>query len=102
MGHTIWIEVDGHPGSETPQGMSILEDLHKHLDALAEKLGVARLATFRALRRRLEEDFSALGWEPDKSTQHYPPELMKELRFCEQVLEEAVKKGQRFRLMIVP
>jgi len=134
MGHTIWIDVDGRSGTETHHDMGVLHRLDKHLDALAEKLGVTRLTAFydyrelnaaydeageelpgpewfdsakgleafTALRLRLEEDWDAINWKPDKSEQHWPQSLMDDLRFCESLLEQAVLKGQRFRLMIVP
>jgi hypothetical protein len=60
------------------------------------------LATFKALRVCLEANWDALEWTPDKSQQHWPQSLMDDLRFCQSVLEEAVLKGQAFRLLIVP
>lgn len=60
------------------------------------------LGTIKSLRLRLMENFDALGWTPDKSTAHWPGQLMKELEFCESTLGSAVAVGQPFRLRIVP
>jgi hypothetical protein len=60
------------------------------------------LATLKALRLCLEANWDALGWIPGESQQHYPRMLMDHFRFCEKTLEEAVLKGQEFRLLIVP
>ncbi len=46
MGHTLWIEDRGRPGSETHDDMGVLLRLQKPLDALAAKLGVAKLSSF--------------------------------------------------------
>jgi len=140
MGNTLWIESQGRPGVETHNDMSVLLRLDKPLDALADKLGVARLTTFydysplneafddlldedsktespagpvwfdsakglesvKALRLHLETDFASLNWSPSKSQTQWPQLLMDDLKFCQTVLEEAVRRGQAFRLMIVP
>ncbi len=60
------------------------------------------LATFKALRLGLEANWDALDWRPDKSQQHWPRSLLDDLQFCQSVLEDAVLKGQVFRLLIVP
>jgi hypothetical protein len=46
MGHTLWIEDRGRPPSETHDDMSVLHDLQEPLEALAEKLGVAKITSF--------------------------------------------------------
>jgi hypothetical protein len=60
------------------------------------------LAAITALRRRLEEDWDALAWTPERSQQHWAKSLMEDLRFCQTILEDAVETGRRFRLVIVP
>ena len=46
MGHTLWIEARGRPGSETHEDMSVLLRLKERLDSLSEKLGVPKLSGF--------------------------------------------------------
>ena len=46
MGHTLWIEARGRPGSETHEDMSVLLRLKDRLDSLSEKLGVPKLSGF--------------------------------------------------------
>ncbi len=113
--------------------MSALHNLQEPLEALADKLGVAKLTSFydyselerayddgepictpewfdsasglRAvtqLRSTLEDDFGALEWKPGKGEAHWPAELLRDLRFCEAVLKEAVANGREFRLLVVP
>lgn len=128
MGSTIWIEVDGVPGCETHEDLSVLHALADELDALAKTLGVTEPSAFydyaallpvderegpewfdareglramAALRAALEEDFGRLGWTPDASRRHFPESLLREVRFCERVLSEGARSGRRFRLMIV-
>ena len=133
MGHTIWIEVYGRPGSETHNDMGVLLRLDKQLDVLAEKLDVVKitsfydyrsliedrgvsedelpdpvwfdsaigLATFKALRLCLEANWDALGWTPDAGREHWQRQIMNDLQFCQSVLEDAVLKGQAFRLLLV-
>jgi hypothetical protein len=133
MGNTIWIEVRGRPANETHEDMNVLHALEKHLDVLAEKLGVTSLTdfydygeplanfgdaedelpdpswfdsakgleSFGTLRACLEKNFASLDWRPVGSEQHYPQTLFEQLQFCQSVLEEAVRKGQQFRLLIV-
>jgi hypothetical protein len=60
------------------------------------------LATFKALRLCLEGNWGALDWTPNNSQEHWPQSLMDNLRFCESLLEDALLKGQSFRLLIVP
>ncbi len=62
----------------------------------------AGLAAIMALRQRLEEDWDALAWTPERSQQHWREGLMEDLRFCQTVLEDAIETGRRFRLVIVP
>lgn len=63
---------------------------------------VKGLETVKSLRQHLEQDFDELEWKPDESEAHFPQTIMDDLKFCESVLEEAVAKGQKFRLLIVP
>lgn len=60
------------------------------------------LHTVKSLRDLLERDFDALNWKPDDSTRHFPKSLSEDLEFCQTILEEAVARGQPFRLLIVP
>ena len=121
MGNTIWIDVRGVPGDELHEDMNVLLALDKVLEELAIMLGVTPLKKFydyerakptwfdakdgfravHALRDALELDFTVLDWEPDEETGHWPEALLEHLRACERVLEDAVAKKRRFRLMIV-
>lgn len=60
------------------------------------------LAAVRALREYLARNPNDLGFEPDRSRQHWSEELMKELKHCEALLEKAVLCGRPFRFLIVP
>lgn len=60
------------------------------------------LESVRKLRERLTAHFDDLGFNPDRSTGHWPKQLMDELSHAEQVLSDAASHGQRFRLLIVP
>lgn len=128
MGHTVWIEVQGRPGADTHEDLSILHALADYLDACAKTLGVTAPSAFfdyssllpaedhatpswfdanrgresvAALVRALREDFGNLRWSPDASEEHWPDYLLQELTFCEGILAEAARDGQPFRLMVV-
>ena len=60
------------------------------------------LESVRALRACLEKNFSELRWSAGKGDAHWQNDLIDELRSCEAVLVEALRAGQKFRLMIVP
>jgi hypothetical protein len=60
------------------------------------------LAAVRALREHFVHDPNDLGFEPDRSRQHWPERLMEELKHCETLLEKAVSGGRQFRFLIVP
>jgi len=60
------------------------------------------LLAIQTLRQHLLEHFEDLGFEPDRSTAHWPAQLMDELKHSESILEQAVKQKQPFRFLIVP
>jgi hypothetical protein len=60
------------------------------------------LDSVRKLRQRLTERFDDLGFKPDRSTAHWPKQLLDELSHTEAILNEAASRAQRFRLLIVP
>jgi hypothetical protein len=60
------------------------------------------LKAVRTLRQHLSDHFKDLGFTPDESTGHWPKQLMHELARSEAILEEAVARGRKFRLLIVP
>jgi hypothetical protein len=60
------------------------------------------LESVRKLRQHLANHFKDLQFTPDDSTGHWPKQLMSELARSEAILEEAVERGRRFRLLIVP
>lgn len=62
----------------------------------------AGLASTRTLRQHLTDHFDDLAFTHDTSTSHWPEQLMAELTHTEDVLDEAVKNGRQFRLLIVP
>jgi hypothetical protein len=62
----------------------------------------AGLDSVRKLRQRLTERFDDLGFKPDRSTAHWPKQLLDELSHTEAILNEAASRAQRFRLLIVP
>ena len=59
------------------------------------------LAAVAALRSMLQRDFAVLGWVPEAGEDHLPEALLGELRWCEQVLQEAVANGREFKLLVV-
>jgi hypothetical protein len=56
----------------------------------------------RRLRKHLTDHFDDLSFTHDRSTAHWPKQLMDELARTETLLNEAASRGQRFRLLIVP
>jgi hypothetical protein len=60
------------------------------------------LAAVRAIRERLVENPSDLGFKPDSSQQHWPTDLLEELKHCQAMLERAASQGRQFRFLIVP
>ncbi len=62
----------------------------------------AGLEMIRALIVRLTENFADLGFTPDQSTQHWPAQLLDELKHNEAMLARAVEEERPFRLSIVP
>lgn len=84
-----------------------LGDLESSLDETSDSSGTwfdpgRPLEAVRAIHHRLSADFTALGWMPDRSREHWPAELMEELRHCRAVLEQALARERKFRLLIVP
>jgi hypothetical protein len=59
------------------------------------------LAAFSALHKKLKSDWAALSWTPNKSQGHWPERLMENLAFCCSVLQDAVTRKEKFRLLIV-
>ena len=60
------------------------------------------LEAVRAIHERLAGDFTALRWVPDRSRDHWPGQLMEELQHCRTVLEEALARGRKVRLLMMP
>lgn len=56
----------------------------------------------RAIHDQLSADFTALRWAPDRSRDHWPAALLRELERCGVVLEKAQASRQKCRLLIVP
>lgn len=124
MGDTIWIDVQGRGKGELPADNSIMLRLEKHLEEASSELKVAKLSSFyvsagswfkkwtwfdpvpaleavRAIHDHLTIDLNRLGFDPLPSQQSWPERLMKELRECRRVLEEAIAQGKKFRFLIV-
>lgn len=62
----------------------------------------AGLESVRKLRQQLVTRFDDLGFKPDRTTDHWPRQLMEELSHAEAMLAEAASHSKRFRLLIVP
>lgn len=60
------------------------------------------LAAVRAIHDHLEQHPADLDFKPDASRQHWPSDLMEELKDCRGVLEDAAANGKKFRFLIVP
>jgi hypothetical protein len=60
------------------------------------------LTAVLAIYHHLVEHPEELGFEADPPRKHWPEDLMQELKHCRSVLEEAVSRGQQFRLLVVP
>jgi hypothetical protein len=60
------------------------------------------LAAVGAIYDHLTRHPDDLDFEPDASRQHWPVDLMDELKLCRVVLDSAVSSGRKFRFLIVP
>jgi hypothetical protein len=60
------------------------------------------LTAVRAIHDHLVKHPEELGFEADPSQSHWPGDLMEELAYCQSVLEEAAKRRQEFRFLVVP
>jgi|GEM_PF-2226970 len=61
----------------------------------------AALQSARQLRQHLTKQFDDLGFKPDRSTSHWPKQLMAELAYIEKMLKDAASQGVPFRFLIV-
>lgn len=59
------------------------------------------LAAVRALHRHLEANPADLRFNADKPREHWPKDLMVELKYCEDILEDALSRGKKFRFLLV-
>jgi hypothetical protein len=85
-------------GEEEPAPEPTLEERQAKGEWFDSTVG---LGAVRKLRQRLTERFDDLGFKPDRSTAHWPKQLLDELSHTEAILNEAASRGQRFRLLIV-
>lgn len=92
-------EDTGDDGEEEPAPKPTLEERQAKGEWFDSVVG---LDSVRRLHQRLTERFDDLGFKPDRSTAHWPKQLLDELSHTEAILSEAVSRGQRFRLLIVP
>ena len=91
MGNTIWVEVRGRPVKETANDSSTMYRLMDNLDALAQRLGVAKLSGFYDFSA-LEEAYGDLDeTDDDDSADEETAEEEREL-----TLEERQAKGEWF------
>lgn len=74
MGDTIWVDVHGGSEDDLPSDNSIMLRLDKHLDKLADKIGVAKLTTFYDYSA-MEDEFGDFGVDGDLDNKEYVNEV---------------------------
>jgi hypothetical protein len=60
------------------------------------------LSTVEAINRELQARPESLAFSSDASRRHWRDTLLEELTYCRARLEDAAKRGLRFRLLVVP